>query len=159
MLDVGDDAPEFALPNQHGETVRRSDFEGQRLVVYFYPRANTDGCTTEASEFEAARSRFAKRDVSVVGISDDPVDDLEPFADEHDLEFDLLSDEQGEVATLYESHGEKQMFGNTFDGVFRNSYVVGPDGAIEAVYEDVSPEGHAADVLEGIETDSPEVTP
>ncbi|WP_306059521.1 peroxiredoxin [Natronococcus wangiae] len=147
MLDVGNDAPEFALPNQRGETVRRSDFEGRRLVVYFYPRANTDGCTTEAREFEAARSRFDERDASIVGISDDPVDDLESFADDHDLEFDLLSDPEGEVATLYESYGEKRMFGNTFDGVFRNTYVVGPDGSVEAVYEGVSPDGHAEDVL------------
>lgn len=147
MLDTGDDAPEFALPNQHGETVHRSDFEGERLVVYFYPRANTEGCTTEAREFEAARSRFDELNASVVGISDDPVDDLESFADDYDLGFDLLSDPDGEVATLYESYGEKQMFGNTFDGVFRNTYVVGPDGSIEAVYEGVSPGDHAEDVL------------
>ena len=151
MLTVGDEAPEFELQNQHGETVRRSDFEGQRLVVYFYPRANTEGCTIEACAFEDHRPDFDARDAAVVGISDDPVEDLESFADEHGLEFDLLSDEEGEVSTLYESYGEKQMFGNTFDGVFRNTYVVGPDGTIEAVYEGVSPEGHAAEVLEGLE--------
>ncbi|MFC4541528.1 thioredoxin-dependent thiol peroxidase [Halosolutus amylolyticus] len=147
MLDVGDDAPEFELPNQHGETVRRSDFEGQRLVVYFYPRANTEGCTTEARSFDDAKPAFDDRDVAIVGISDDPVDDLADFAGEYDLEFDLLSDEFGEVATLYESYGEKHMFGNTFDGVFRNTYLVGPDGTIEAVYEGVTPEGHAKEVL------------
>lgn len=151
MLNVGDDAPPFELPNQHGETVSRSDFEGERLVVYFYPRANTDGCTTEATAFEAASDAFAALDASVVGISDDPVDDLASFAAEHDLSFDLLSDELGEVATLYESYGEKHMFGNTFDGVFRNTYVVGPDGQIEAVYEDVSPEDHVEDVLSDLE--------
>ncbi|QFU81055.1 thioredoxin-dependent thiol peroxidase [Natronorubrum aibiense] len=150
MLDVGDEAPEFALQNQHGETVRRSDFDGQRLVVYFYPRANTDGCTTEACAFNDARPQFHDRDARIVGISDDPVDDLESFAAAYDLEFDLLSDELGEVATLYDSYGEKQMFGNTFDGVFRNTYVVGPDGLIEAVYEGVTPEGHADEVLEGL---------
>lgn len=151
MLDVGDEAPEFELQNQHGETVRRSDFDGQRLVVYFYPRANTDGCTTEACEFNDALSQFADRDAAVVGISDDPVDDIADFAAEYDLEFDLLSDEFGEVATLYESYGEKRMFGNTFDGVFRNTYVVGPDGRIEAVYEGVSPDGHADEVLADLE--------
>ena len=151
MLDVGDEAPEFELQNQHGETVRRSDFEGQRLVVYFYPRANTDGCTTEAREFDDALSQFADRDAAVVGISDDPVDDIADFAADYDFEFDLLSDEFGEVATLYESYGEKQMFGNTFDGVFRNTYLVGPDGRIEAVYEGVSPDGHADEVLADLE--------
>ncbi|SEP96595.1 peroxiredoxin [Natrinema salaciae] len=147
MLDVGDEAPEFELLNQRGETVTRSDFEGQRLVVYFYPRANTDGCTTEACGFDEALAEFADLDVAVVGISDDPVDDIADFAADYGLEFDLLSDEFGEVATLYESYGEKRMFGNTFDGVFRNTYVVGPDGRIEAAYEDVSPDGHADEVF------------
>ncbi|RKD94929.1 thioredoxin-dependent thiol peroxidase [Halopiger aswanensis] len=152
MLDVGDAAPEFELSNQHGETVRRSDFEGQRLVVYFYPRANTEGCTTEACGFDDALEQFDGLETAVVGISDDPVDDLETFADDYDLSFDLLSDELGEVATLYDSYGEKQMFGNTFDGVFRNTYVVGPDGKIEAVFEDVSPDGHAEEVLAKLES-------
>ncbi|WP_440764470.1 thioredoxin-dependent thiol peroxidase [Natronorubrum sp. DTA7] len=157
MLDVGDEAPEFELSNQHGETVRRSDFDGERLVVYFYPRANTDGCTTEACGFNDALAEFDDRGVNVVGISDDPVEDLESFAAEYDLEYDLLSDELGEVATLYDSYGEKQMFGNTFDGVFRNTYVVGPDGSIEAVYEDVTPDGHAEEVLEDLADSSAEL--
>ncbi|WIV68166.1 thioredoxin-dependent thiol peroxidase [Natrialbaceae archaeon AArc-T1-2] len=147
MLDVGETAPEFVLQNQHGEMVRRSDFEGQRLVLYFYPRANTRGCTVEAQGFRDERSVFADRDVAIVGVSDDPVSDLASFADDHDLEFDLLSDENGEVSTLYESYGEKQMFGNTFDGVFRNTYVIDAEGTIEAVYEDVTPEGHAEEIL------------
>ncbi|WP_408958131.1 thioredoxin-dependent thiol peroxidase [Natrinema sp. 74] len=151
MLDVGDQAPEFELRNQHGETVRRSDFEGQWLVVYFYPRANTEGCTTEACGFNDALSRFTDRDAAVVGISDDSVDDIADFAAEYELEFDLLSDEFGEVATLYESYGEKRLFGNTFDGVFRNTYLVGPDGRIETVYEGVSPDGHADEVLADLE--------
>ena len=150
MLETGDDAPEFALQNQHGETVRRSEFDG-RLVVYFYPRAGTDGCTTEAQEFEAAREEFENRGVGIVGISDDSVEDLESFATDHDLEFDLLSDPEGEVATLYDSYGEKQMFGNTFDGVFRTTYVVDSDGTIEAAYEDVSADGHAEAVLEDLD--------
>jgi len=113
-------------------------FRGAATVVYFYPRANTEGCTTEACGFNDALSQLADRDAAVVGISDDPVDDLADFAADYDLEFDLLSDEFGEVATLYDSYGEKQMFGNTFDGVFRNTYIVDPDGRIEAVYEGVS---------------------
>ena len=159
MLDVGDEAPEFELSNQHGETVRHSDFDGERLVVYFYPRADTDGCTTEACAFNDAKPEFDDRDVAIVGISDDPVADIDSFAEKYDLEFDLLSDELGEVATLYESYGEKHMFGNTFDGVFRNTYVVGPDGLIEAVYEGVTPEGHVDEVLAGLEESSHEVTP
>ena len=150
MLDVGADAPEFELPNQHGETVSLADFDG-RVVLYFYPRANTNGCTTEACEFRDERPAFDERNVSIVGVSDDPVSDLEAFADEHDLTFDLLSDELGEVATLYDSYGEKQMFGNTFDGVFRNTYVIDENGRVAAAYEGVTPEGHAEDVLADLE--------
>lgn len=151
MLDVGDRAPEFELPNQRGETVRLSDYEGRRVVLYFYPRANTEGCTTEAEGFRDRQAAFAQRDVATIGISDDPVEDLAAFAEEHDLPFHLLSDENGEVATLYDSYGEKHMFGNTFDGVFRNTYVIGPDRTVEAVYEGVSPEGHAEEILEDLE--------
>ncbi|MFC7231333.1 thioredoxin-dependent thiol peroxidase [Saliphagus sp. GCM10025308] len=151
MLEAGDDAPDFALPNQHGETVRLDDFEGQHLIVYFYPRANTEGCTVEACEFRDARPTLETENAAVVAISDDPVSDLEDFADDYDLEFDLLSDEDGSVSAAYDSYGEKQMFGNTFDGVFRNTFVVGPDGTIEAVFEGVTPEGHADEVLNVLE--------
>ncbi|MFB6195261.1 MAG: thioredoxin-dependent thiol peroxidase [Haloplanus sp.] len=152
MLDVDETAPTFALPDQHGETVTLADFSGQRVVVYFYPRADTPGCTTEARGFRDRLDAFADRDVAVVGISDDPVDDLASFASKHDIDFPLLSDESGDVAAAYDSYGEKSMFGRTFDGVFRNTYVVGPEGRIERAYEGVSPDGHAADVLADLET-------
>ncbi|WP_247728875.1 thioredoxin-dependent thiol peroxidase [Halovivax limisalsi] len=147
MLDVGTDAPSFELPNQHGESVSLESFAGRPVVVYFYPRANTEGCTVEACEFRDARPRLDDHDAVVLGISDDPVEDLADFADDYDLDFHLLSDEDGSVATAYDSYGEKQMFGNTFDGVFRNTYVVGPDGTIQAAFEGVTPEGHAEEVL------------
>lgn len=120
-------------------------------TAYVNLRADTPGCTTEACEFDDALSAFDDADAAVVGISDDPVSDLESFAAEYDLSFDLLSDESGEVASKYGSYGEKQMFGNTFDGVFRDTHVVDPSGQVEAVYEDVSPEGHAETVLENLE--------
>ncbi|AZH26069.1 thioredoxin-dependent thiol peroxidase [Haloplanus aerogenes] len=148
MLDIGDEAPDFALSDQHGETVSLADFRGQRLVLYFYPRADTPGCTTEACGFRDRLDDFAARDIAVVGVSDDPVDDLAAFAEKHDLTFPLLSDESGDVAAAYDSYGEKQMFGRTFDGVFRNTYVIGPDGRIDRVYEGVSPDGHAAEILD-----------
>ena len=147
MLEVGDEAPGFALPNQHGETVRLSAFEGQHVIVYFYPRADTPGCTTQACEFRDERPTFDDLDATIVGISDDPVSDLQSFAEKYDLSFDLLSDEDGEVSSAYGSYDEKNMFGKTFDGVFRNTYVVAPDGTIEAVFEGVDPEGHADEVL------------
>lgn len=147
MLGVGDTAPDFELPDQHGESVSLADLRGEHVVVYFYPRADTPGCTTEACGFRDAWDEFERRGVRVLGISDDPVDDLAAFAEKYDLPFTLLSDEAGTVAEAYDSYGEKNMFGNTFDGVFRNTYLVAPDGTIEGAYEDVSPDGHAEAIL------------
>jgi peroxiredoxin Q/BCP len=150
MLDVGDDAPDFTLPNQDGEPVSLSDYLGQPVVVYFYPRADTEGCTVEACGFRDAWDAYADAGAAVLGISDDPVDDLDAFREKYDLPFELLSDQDGAVASAYDSYGEKSMFGNTFDGVFRNSYLVDPDGRIAAVYPKVDPEGHADEVLDDV---------
>jgi peroxiredoxin Q/BCP len=150
MLETGTTAPTFELQNQHGETVSLTDFDGW-VVVYFYPRADTPGCTTEACGFRDSLDAFEERGISVVGISDDPVSDLTAFAEKHDLSFDLLSDESGEVSAAYDSYGEKNMFGKTFDGVFRNTYVVGPDGRVVRAYENVSPEDHAEGILLDLE--------
>lgn len=148
MLDIGTEAPEFTLENQHGEPVSLAECE--TVVVYFYPRADTPGCTTEACGFRESWDAFEDRGIGVWGISDDPVSDLAAFAEKHDLPFQLLSDPDGEVATAYDSYGEKEMFGNTFDGVFRNTYVV-ENGEIIAAYEGVSPEGHAEGILEELD--------
>jgi peroxiredoxin Q/BCP len=147
MLESGTGAPDFELTDQDGERVALSDYAGQRVVVYFYPRANTEGCTVEACSFRDRWDEYGERDVAVLGVSDDDVDDLADFASEYDLPFHLLSDPEGEVSLLYDSYGEKEMFGNTFDGVFRNTYVVGPDGQIELAYEGVDPEDHADEIL------------
>lgn len=149
MLNTGADAPDFELQNQHGESVALSSFDG-RVVVYFYPRADTPGCTTEACSFRDRWDEFDEAGVDVIGISDDPVADLEEFAEEYDLPITLLSDEDGAVASAYDSYGEKSMFGNTFDGVFRNTYVV-EDGEIVATYEGVDPEGHAGEILSDLQ--------
>ncbi|MGQ4555317.1 thioredoxin-dependent thiol peroxidase [Halobellus sp. GM3] len=147
MLDTGETAPDFELSDQDGESVSLSSYHGEYVVVYFYPRADTPGCTTEACGFRDAYDEYEERGVSVLGVSDDPVEDLTPFAEEYDLPFRLLSDEDGSVASAYDSYGEKNMFGKTFDGVFRNTYVVGPDGDIALAYEGVSPEDHAEEIL------------
>ena len=147
MLEEGQQAPEFELPDQDGEPVALSDFSGQTVVVYFYPRADTPGCTTQACAFRDSREEYEEHDVTVLGISDDPVEDLQKFAEKYDLPFRLLSDESGEVADAYDSYGEKNVFGNTVEGVFRNTYVIDEDGEIAAVYEGVDPEGHAEEIL------------
>ncbi|MDR5672827.1 thioredoxin-dependent thiol peroxidase [Halalkaliarchaeum sp. AArc-GB] len=150
MPEPGDDAPDFTLQNQDGEPVTLSELDAEYTVVYFYPRADTPGCTTEACGFRDEWDTFAEAGVTVVGISDDPVEDLADFAEKYDLPFDLLSDPDGEVAAAYDSYGEKNMFGNTFDGVFRNTYVVDKGGEIVLSYEGVSPEEHAEEILEDI---------
>ncbi len=147
MLEVGTDAPTFTLQNQDDEPVSVPDPAAAYTVVYFYPRADTPGCTTEACGFRDEWDAFTDAGVTVVGVSDDPVDDLSPFAAEYDLPFDLLSDPDGAVASDYDSYGEKRMFGNVFDGVFRNTYVLDADGTVVLAYEGVSPEGHAGTIL------------
>lgn len=151
MLESGDDAPDFTLENQNGETVSKADFAGDYLVVYFYPRADTPGCTTQACSFRDNWDTYEDAGVGVVGISDDPVADLKKFEEKYDLPFDLLSDEDGEVSTAYGSYGEKNVFGNQVMGVFRNTFVVGPDGDVVAVYEGVDPEEHAETILADID--------
>ena len=151
MLEVGDEAPPFTLRDQDDEPVNLEDFRGRPVVVYFYPRADTPGCTTEACGFRDTWSAYEERDAVVLGVSDDPVSDLADFAEEYDLQFPLLSDPDGEVAAAYGSYGEKNMFGRTFDGVFRNTYVVDPDGRVAAVHPDVDPEGHAEEILDDVD--------
>lgn len=151
MVSVGDTAPPFELPNQDGDVVSLSDFAGDPVVVYFYPRADTPGCTTEACSFRDNWEAYRDRSVAVVGISDDPVEDVGPFAEKYDLPFDLLSDENGAVSSAYDSYGEKSMFGRTFDGVFRNTFVIDGGGTIRAVHRDVTPEGHAEAILADVE--------
>ncbi|SFR30822.1 peroxiredoxin [Halorubrum sodomense] len=150
MLEPGDSAPEITLTDHRGETVTVDPTAASHTVVYFYPRADTPGCTAEACGFRDEWDAFEDADVAVVGISDDPVDDLEPFAAEYDLPFTLLSDPDGTVSSAYDSYGEKQMFGNTFDGVFRNTYVLDGDGTVVLAYEGASPEDHAVEILDDV---------
>lgn len=147
MLEAGATAPDFELPNQDGDTVSLSDYRGDTVVVYFYPRADTSGCTTEARSFRDNWDDYEERGIAVLGISDDPVDDLAAFAEKYDLPIQLLSDEAGSVSSAYDSYGEKNVFGNQVTGIFRNTYVVDAEGRIAHVYEGVDPEGHAEELL------------
>ncbi|AZQ15080.1 peroxiredoxin [Halorubrum sp. PV6] len=152
MLKPGDPAPEITLSDHRGTETTVDPSAARYTVVYFYPRADTPGCTTEACSFRDEWDAFEGADIAVVGISDDPVEDLAPFAEAYDLPFALLSDPDGAVAGAYDSYGEKQMFGNTFDGVFRNTYVIDSAGTVVLAYEGVSPEDHAVEILDDIES-------
>ncbi|PSQ17479.1 thioredoxin-dependent thiol peroxidase [Halobacteriales archaeon QS_8_69_26] len=154
MLEPGQEAPEFELPNQDGDPVSLSEFEGQRVVLYFYPRADTRGCTIEAKGFRDNMEAYEAADVAVLGISNDPVEDIADFAEKYDLEFDLLSDEDGSVAEAYESFGTIEMEGETHDIAYRNTFVIGPDGRIEVVYEGVDPGDHPEELLADLGADA-----
>jgi peroxiredoxin Q/BCP len=149
MLEPGDDAPAFALDNHAGESVALPT-EGT-VVVYFYPRADTPGCTTEACSFRDAWNEYESRGIDVFGVSDNPVEDLAAFRAEHSLTVELLSDPDGAVASAYDSYGEKNVFGDTVEGTFRNTYVV-RDGTVVLAYEGVDPEDHADELLADIDS-------
>lgn len=147
MLEPGQPAPDFELPDQHGEPVALSDFEGRHVVLYFYPRADTPGCTREAKSFRDRWETLADLDCNVLGVSNDPVENLQPFREKYDLPFTLLSDEDGAVADRYGTYGEMEHEGVAYEVALRNTFLIGPDGRIQEVYEDVDPEGHAAEIL------------
>lgn len=147
MPTVGDTAPDFALQNHDGETVTLRDYRGQRLVLYFYPAAATSGCTVEARSFRDAWDRFDDRGIAVVGISIDPVDAIAAFRSDEDLPFTLLSDPDGEVAKAYDVYDSGVHDGEPYEIAERTTFVIADDGTIEAIYEDVSPADHAAEIL------------
>lgn len=150
MLDIGQQAPEFALPNHNGDLVRLSDYDGQHVVLYFYPQADTPGCTTEACAFRDTWHRFEEQNGTVVGVSNDTVEEIEAFKEKYDLPFELLSDEDGTVASKYESYGTTEIQGEKREIAFRNTYVIDENGVIKRVYENVSPDNHAQTIAEDL---------
>ena len=146
-LDVGDKAPNFKLPGDDGSTVSLSDFKGRKLVVYFYPRADTPGCTRESIDFSKLRAGFTKAGTDVIGVSADPVKAQEAFKKKHKLSVGLLSDETHAMLDAYGAWGKKSMYGKTFMGIIRMTYLIGPDGRIAQVWPKVKVDGHAAEVL------------
>ncbi|CAB0618665.1 thioredoxin-dependent thiol peroxidase [Corynebacterium diphtheriae] len=146
-LAVGDTAPSFSLPNDTGTTTSLSDYSGQRVLVYFYPRANTPGCTKEACDFRDSLAQLNDLGIAVVGISPDKVDKLAAFRDDHDLTFPLLSDATKEVMTAYGAFGEKKNYGKIVQGVIRSTFVIGADGRIELALYNVRATGHVARVV------------
>lgn len=140
-------APDFTLPDATGDTVTLSAERGHTVVLYFYPKDDTPGCTTEACDFRDNWHTLEQRGVRVLGISRDSVASHQKFAEKYGLPFTLLSDEKGEVTEKYGVWGEKSMYGKTFMGISRVTFAIGPDGVIQHVWEKVKPAGHAAEVL------------
>jgi peroxiredoxin Q/BCP len=150
MLKEGDKAPDIQLRTDTGEPFRLSDLKGKRAVLYFYPKADTPGCTTEACEFRADIKSFAKKDAVVLGISPDKPEAQAKFKQKYDLPFTLLADEDKAAAEAFGVWKEKNMYGKKSMGIERSTFVIGPDGTIEKVYGRVRAAGHAAKVLEAL---------
>jgi len=146
-LTEGAKAPAFRLPRDGGSTVSLFDFSGRKLVLFFYPRADTPGCTKEAIEFTRLASAFAESETAVLGVSADPPKAQEAFRDKHQLSTPLVSDEQHEMLEAYGVWGEKSMYGRTFQGILRTTVLVGTDGRIIRIWRNVRVDGHADDVL------------
>ena len=147
MLKVGDKAPEIRVHTDTGEDFRLSDLKGKRVVLYFYPRADTPGCTVEACEFRDGIKAFAKKGAAVVGVSPDKPTAQAKFKQKYDLPFTLLADEDKTAAEAYGVWKEKNMYGKKVMGIERTTFVIGPDGKIEKIYSKVKAKGHAAEVV------------
>lgn len=151
-LQVGDPAPDFTLPDTHGNLVSLSKLQGKRVVLYFYPRDNTPGCIKEACGFRDRYEQFQTQDIVVLGVSTDTAKSHEKFATKYNLPFPLLIDTDGQVATLYDSYGLKKFMGKEYLGISRNTFVIAPDGTIEKIYKKVKPEPHPEQVLTDLAT-------
>ncbi|MDX1435696.1 MAG: thioredoxin-dependent thiol peroxidase [Anaerolineales bacterium] len=149
-LKEGDPAPDFTLPDQDGRKHTLSGLKGQWVLVYFYPRDDTPGCTKEACAIRDNFPAFMALEAEVFGISDDSVSDHRKFADKYELPFTLLADENREVVKAYEVWGEKKLFGKVYDGIKRISYLIDPHGNIAKIYPQVDPPNHAEEVLDDI---------
>jgi thioredoxin-dependent peroxiredoxin len=150
MLETGAKAPDFDLPDQDGQRVRLADLRGQTVVLYFYPKADTPGCTTQACGIRDHRADYEAAGATVVGVSPDPVDAIRRFHDKQDLNFTLLADAGHEVAERYGVWGEKSMYGRTYMGVSRSTFIIDADGTVVHVLPKVSPKTHDDKVLKAL---------
>jgi len=147
MIEVGDLAPDFSLPSDGGEVVRLSELRGTRVILFFYPKDDTSGCTKEACGFRDAMPAIQERGATVLGISPDPVSSHERFRNKYSLNFPLLADEEHRVALAYGAWGAKKMYGREYEGVLRSTFLIGEDGRVEKAYRKVRPAEHAEEVV------------
>ncbi|HEY1252635.1 MAG TPA: thioredoxin-dependent thiol peroxidase [Thermoanaerobaculia bacterium] len=147
LLSVGDKAPKFETTDQNGDTVSLSDFQGRKVVLYFYPKDDTPGCTKEACSFRDAWSQFRRRKVAVLGVSVDDEKSHKKFADKFSLPFTLLADPDKKIVRDYGVWGQKSMYGRKYMGTLRVTYLIDEKGKIAAVWPKVKPDEHAEEVL------------
>ncbi|MFR4189268.1 MAG: thioredoxin-dependent thiol peroxidase [Corynebacterium variabile] len=149
-LAVGDTAPDFTLTDDKGGSVSLSDFRGKKVVVYFYPKADTPGCTTEACDFHDSLTQLNDADIDVVGISPDRPEKLATFRENHDLTFPLLSDPEKETLVAYGAFGEKKNYGRVVQGVIRSTFLVDEEGKIALAKYNVKATGHVARIIKDV---------
>lgn len=147
-LRIGDPAPSFSLPTDEGKTLTLSDLLGKKVIIYFYPKDATPGCTKEACSFRDYKLNFDKKNTFIIGISKDSVKSHEKFKEKEGLNFTLVSDETGEVCQAYGVWAEKSMYGRKYFGIDRSTFLIDEKGKIEKIWRGVSVPGHVEEVLE-----------
>lgn len=147
MLEKGIKAPNFKLPNQNNELVSLSDFLGKKIVLYFYPKDNTSGCTKQALGFKELYNEFINKGYIIIGISKDSVSSHKKFVDNYELPFILLSDTSLDILKAYDVWQEKKLYGKSYMGIVRTTYIINEQGYIEKVYDKVKPETNAKEML------------
>jgi peroxiredoxin Q/BCP len=152
MIKVGQKAKDFKLPDQNGKIHKLSDYAGSWVLLYFYPKDDTPGCTKEACSIRDDFHNFKKLKLKVLGVSGDSVKSHKKFEEKYDLPFTILSDEKREVLAKYEALGEKSMYGKKYIGILRTSYLINPEGKIAKIYQKVNPEIHAEEVLKDLKS-------
>lgn len=156
MLEAGTKAPVFSLPDKDGNMISLEDYRGKRVVLYFYPRDNTPGCTREACAFAGAYEGFKQKDVVVIGVSKDSQTSHQKFAEKYNLPFILVSDPELTAIKAYDVWQEKKLYGKVSFGVVRSTYIIDPEGVIEKVYPKAKPDTNAAEILEYLESKNQE---
>jgi len=151
-VDINDKAPEFTLPDQSGESVSLKDFRGKTVVLFFYPKADTPGCTIEACGFRDTYKKLQKTGAVILGISADTPQAQKKFQDKFDLPYPLLADTDKKICNAFGVIKEKNMYGRKVMGIARTTFVIGPDGKIAHVFRNVKADGHAEEVLEYLKT-------
>jgi len=154
LMDINDKAPEFSLPDQDGQNVSLKSFCGKTVILFFFPKADTPGCTIEACGFRDAYKKIQKAGAVVLGISADPPQAQKKFETKYDLPYTLLSDTERKVCEAYGVIKEKNMYGRMVKGIARTTFVIGPDGKIEHIFNNVKADGHAEQVLEYLKAEA-----
>ena len=149
-LKIGDKAPDFKGVDQNNNSISLSDFIGKKVILYFYPKADTPGCTAEACNLRDNYDDLLKKGFKIIGVSADPVQKQKNFADKYQLPFPLIADTEKEVLKLYGAWGEKKMYGRTFEGIIRMTYVIDEKGIIEQIFNKVKTKEHSEQILEAM---------